>query len=234
MGELQVGMEFGIPFPGLTEQDSVIFTNTLIVMLVLFILGFLIARKLRLGKPSKPQLVMEMTVNWLGGLARDIIGEGGTRYLPLILTLFFFVLFANLIGMVPGFISPTSNLNTNFGLALIVFIATPFVGIREIGLKAFLKHRAGPVTALAPIMFILETIGEFSRPLSLTLRLFGNIRGEEILVMMINKIATMIYYIPITVIILPLTLITSLVQAFIFALLPTIYFGGASAWGEKH
>jgi F-type H+-transporting ATPase subunit a len=227
-------MEFGIPFPGLTEQDSVIFTNTLVVMVLLLLLGLLLARKVRVGRPSKPQLVMEMTINWLGGLAREIIGEGGARYLPLILTLFFFVLFANLIGMVPGFISPTSNLNTNFGLALIVFVATPFVGIREIGLKAFLKHRAGPITALAPVMFILETIGEFSRPLSLTLRLFGNIRGEEILVMMLNKIASMIYYIPITVVILPLTLVTSLVQAFIFALLPTIYFGGAAAWGEKH
>jgi len=234
MGELEVGMEFGIPFPGLGGHDSVIFTNTLIVMLLIFVLGLLIVRRLRLERPSKPQLVLEMTLNWLKGLMSDIIGESGVRYLPLIATLFIFVLFANLIGLVPGLVSPTSNLNTNFGLAIIVFIATPYVGIREMGIKSFLRHRMGPVLALAPLMFVLETIGEFSRPVSLTLRLFGNIMGEDILVMVINKLASMIYYVPITVIVLPFLIITGLVQAFIFALLPTIYFGGAAAWGEKH
>ncbi|HEC80520.1 MAG TPA: ATP synthase F0 subunit A [Firmicutes bacterium] len=230
---LPVGLEFGIPFPGLGFHDQVIFTNALIVMALIFISSLFIVRGISLKRPTRWQIILEGTLNWLANIMEETIGSGGSRYLPLIASLFIYVLVGNLISIIPGCVSPTSNLTHNLALALIVFFATPVVGIMHIGFKNFFKHRLGPVLALSPLFFVLETIGEFSRPVSLTIRLFGNIRGEEILIAVINKIASMIYYIPITVVILPLTLITGFVQAFIFALLPTIYFAGAAGWGEE-
>jgi len=256
MGSLEVGMEFGIPIPGLGEHESIIFTNSLIVIALIFIFSLLIVRRLSLRNPTKPQVILEITLKWIadmmddiighGGsileitlkwiadMMDDIIGHGGSRFLPLVACLFLFVLFSNFIGLIPGFVSPTSNININLGLAIIVFLATPVVGIRLVGLKKYLKHKMGPVLLLAPVIFLIETVGECFRPVSLTLRLFGNIRGEEILVMVINKIASLIHWVPITVIILPLNLITGFLQAFIFTILPIIYFAGAVGWGEEH
>jgi F-type H+-transporting ATPase subunit a len=233
MEGLPSGLEFGIPIPGLDRSDQVIFTNALIVMALIFIASLIIIRGMSVKRPTRWQVILEYTINWLYKTMEDIIGRGGSRYLPLIASLFLYVLIGNLIGLVPGFVSPTSNISHNLALALIVFFATPVVGIKHVGFKAFIKHRMGPVVALAPVFFILETIGEFARPVSLTLRLFGNIKGEDILIAVINKIAGMIYYVPITVVIIPLALITSFVQALIFALLPTIYFAGAAGWGEE-
>jgi F-type H+-transporting ATPase subunit a len=233
MGSLKIGMEFGIPFPGLGGHESVIFTNSLIVCALILIVSILITRKLSIKNPSKSQVVLETIIKWIADMMENIIGEGGSKFLPLVASLFLYILISNYIGLVPGFVSPTSNININFSLALIVFLATPYVGIRTIGLKNYLKHKMGPIIFIAPIIFIIETLGEFFRPVSLTLRLFGNIQGEEILIMVINKIASMIYYIPITVIILPLTLITGFLQAFIFTILPIIYFAGAVGWGEE-
>ncbi|MGQ9706609.1 MAG: F0F1 ATP synthase subunit A [bacterium] len=233
MEGLPVGLEFGIPIPGLAEADRIIFTNALISMAVILIVSILIVRGMSIRKPTRSQVILEGTINWLYNVMEEVIGKGGSKYLPLIASLFLYVLIGNLIGLVPGFVSPTSNISHNLALALIVFFATPVIGIRHVGLKRFIKHRMGPVVALAPIFFILETVGEFARPISLTLRLFGNIKGEDILIAVINKIAVMIYYVPITVFIIPLALITSFVQAFIFALLPTIYFAGAVGWGEE-
>lgn len=234
MGSLKTGLEFGIPFPGLDAHASVIFTNSLIVIAIILIVSIIITRKLSLRNPSKSQMVIEMTLKWLANMMDEIIGEGGNRFLPIIASLFLYILFANIIGIIPGFVSPTSNININFGLALIVFFATPYVGIKLIGLKNYFKHKLGPVLFIAPLIFVVETIGEFFRPVSLTLRLYGNIMGEEILIMVFNKIASMIYWVPITVIFLPLSIITSFLQAFIFTILPIIYFAGAAGWGEEH
>jgi len=233
MEGLPVGLEFGLPLPGLDRSDQVIFTNAIITMGILLVFSILIVRGMSIKKPTRWQVILEYTIGWLYNTMEEVIGKGGGRYLPLIASLFLYVLIGNLIGLVPGFVSPTSNISHNLALALIVFFATPVVGIKQVGFKAFMKHRMGPVVALAPVFFILETVGEFARPVSLTIRLFGNIKGEDILIAVINKIAGMIYYVPITVVIIPLALITSFVQALIFALLPTIYFAGAAGWGEE-
>jgi F-type H+-transporting ATPase subunit a len=233
---LEAGIfKYVIPFPGLDHIGQMIVTNTLFVIIILLGISWWSTRRLQLV-PRGWQLIMEMTMGWLNGFVTDIMGKkSGPRYLPLIASLFLFVLVGNLIGLIPGCTSPTSNINTNLGLALIVFLMTFFVGIREIGLKAYLKHKMGPVLAIAPVLFLLETVGEFSRPISLTLRLFGNIMGEDVLIMVLNKLAGMLGYlpmIPVMMAILILPIITSLVQAFIFALLPTIYFAGAIGWGD--
>jgi len=236
LGSLEAGIfKFVMPFPGLSHTGQVIVTNTIFVFIIVLGISWWATRRLSLV-PRGWQLIFEMTLGWLGGFMSDIMGKkSGPRYLPLIASFFLFVLAGNLIGLIPGCTSPTSNINTNLGLALIAFLATFFVGIREIGLKGYLKHKMGPVLAIAPVLFLLETVGEFSRPISLTLRLFGNIMGEDVLIMVLNKLAGMLGYIPmipVMMAILILPIITSLVQAFIFALLPTIYFAGAMGWGE--
>lgn len=239
MGDLEAGLlRFAIPFPGLDHVGQMVVTYSLIVVVLLLFVVWWATRKLSLV-PRGWQNVFEMLLNWLGGFMSDIMGKhSGPKYLPLIASFFLFVLGCNLIGLVPGCASPTANINTNLALALIAFLATFFVGIKEIGIKGYIKHKLGPVAAIAPVLFLLETIGEFSRPISLTLRLFGNIMGEDVLIMVLNKLAAMLGYIPMIPVMLAimiLPIITSLVQAFIFALLPTIYFAGAIGWGEhKH
>jgi F-type H+-transporting ATPase subunit a len=146
---LEAGIfKFVIPFPGLDHNAQMIVTNTIFVIIILLGIGWWATRRLQLI-PRGWQLIMEMMLGWLKGFMVDIMGKkSGPRYLPLIASLFLFVLAGNLIGLVPGCTSPTSNINTNLGLALIVFLMTFYVGIKEIGLKAYLRHKMGPVLFL--------------------------------------------------------------------------------------
>src|SRR5439155_20427329 len=116
----------------------------------------------------------------------DATGHERRKHLPLIATLGLFTLPANLMRLVPGLVGPTSNLNTNGACALIVFLAYHWIGVRKQGLLAYLKHFAGPVPLpLKPLMFVIEVISHLARPLSLTLRLFGNMVGGHILLAVI-------------------------------------------------
>ena len=120
---------------------------------------------------------------------RGIIGPGGERHTPFIATLFLFILLNNLIGMVPGALAPTSSLNTTIALALITFAYVQIEGVRAHGVVGRLKHFMGPTPALAPLMFPIEIIGELARPLSLSIRLFGNIFGEEQVIFILAGLA---------------------------------------------
>src|SRR5437899_8175877 len=116
----------------------------------------------------------------------DVMGHEGRRYLPLLATLGLFILTGNLMSLVPGLAGPTGNLNTTGACALVVFVAYRWIGARKQGLVAYLKHFAGPVPlALKPLMFVIEVISHLARPLSLTLRLFGNMVGGHILLAVI-------------------------------------------------
>src|SRR5437899_10921252 len=116
----------------------------------------------------------------------DVMGHEGRRYLPLLATLGLFILAGNLMSLVPGLAGPTGNLNTTAACALIVFLAYHWIGARKQGVLAYLKHFAGPVPLpLKPLMFVIEVISHLARPLSLTLRLFGNMVGGHILLAVI-------------------------------------------------
>src|SRR4029453_10138539 len=110
------------------------------------------------------------------------VGPEARAYLPLIMTLGLFILTSNLMGLVPGLIAPTPNLNTTAACALIAFVPSPLIGVRKRGFVAYMKHFAGPVpTVLKPLMFVIEIISHCARPLSLSLRLFGNMMAGHIL-----------------------------------------------------
>ena len=151
-----------------------------LVMAILIVLAALVPRRPALV-PRGLQNAAEAVLEFVLALIDDVIGPEGRRFLPLIATLGLFIFACNLLGLVPGFTAPTDNLNTNLACALVVFFSYHWIGIRAHGLGAYLKHFAGPMPALAPLMVPIELISHLARPLSLTLRLFGNMLGGHIL-----------------------------------------------------
>ena len=205
-----------------------------VVIIILGTLAYLATRRLR-EVPGLAQNVMEVVIETLQGLVEGIIGHHGRRYLPLIGALGLFILFSNLLGLFPGMKSPTANINTTAGLAVVTFFAYHCYGIREVGAITYLKHFAGPVGELPkplliimgpvmiPVFFLVEVIGHLSRPISLTIRLFGNIFGEDAVILFLFFLAPLIAPIPM----MGLAIFTSVVQTLVWVMLSTIYIAGA-------
>jgi len=202
---------------------------SLIIALLMILIFGLLSRKLSLI-PSKRQSVLELIIQVFEGLLVDTIGEQGKKYLPLIATVGLFILFCNLIGLVPGFMSPTSKLNVTIGCALVVFVYYHYQGIRAQGLLKYFKHFAGPVPLLAPLMVPIEIISHFSRPVSLSIRLFGNIFAEEVLIVIMASIIP--FFLPLPF--MAIAIFTAVIQSFVFVLLACIYIAGAVAHEEEH
>lgn len=200
--------------------------NTLFVVLLLAVISFLATWRLQIY-PGRIQNVMEVIVDGLHSLLVDTMGEHGKKFFPLIATLGLFILTANLIGIIPGFESPTANINTNLAMALVVFFSTHVVGLITHGFK-YIKQFLGPVWWLIPLMLPIELISHLSRPLSLTFRLFGNIAGEDIVLLVVLLLVPMIVPLPIMV----LMIFTSIVQTLVFMLLAMMYIGGAMEEGH--
>jgi F-type H+-transporting ATPase subunit a len=198
----------------------------LFVVVLLSLLSFLATRRLAVY-PGKFQNVMEVIIGGIDSLLNEIMGHNGRQFFPLIATLGIFILTSNLIGLIPGFESPTSNINTNAAMAIVVFLSTHVVGVKNHGLKYF-KQFMGPVWWLTPLMLPIELISHVSRPLSLTFRLFGNIKGEDIVLLVVLFLVP--YFVPIPVFIL--MIFTSLVQTLVFMLLAMMYIAGAMEEGH--
>ncbi len=196
-------------------------TYTWFVMAVLILVAFLASRSITMV-PSGVQNLMEVVVTGIDGLIEETMGKEGKAYFPLIATFALFILVCNLIGLVPGFYPPTANLNTNAALALTVFVLTHVVGFKKHGI-AYLKHFMGPIIWLAPLMFIIEIIGHIARPLSLTLRLFGNMYGHEIVLMIFLALVPLFLPIPMML----MGVLIAFIQTFVFTLLAMIYVAGA-------
>jgi F-type H+-transporting ATPase subunit a len=150
------------------------------------------------------------------------MGHHGKAYFPLIATIAFFILTSNLIALIPGFYPPTANLNTNAAMALTVFVMTHVIGLKEHGL-GYLKQFCGPVPWLAPLIIPIELVGHLARPLSLTLRLFGNMYGHEIVLMIFFTLVPFLVPLPMMV----MGVMVAFIQAFVFMLLAMIYIAGA-------
>jgi F-type H+-transporting ATPase subunit a len=207
------------------------------VWMVLFIvLGWTIYLGMIKGKfgviPTRAQQVMEAYYRFIANLAKDIIGPDGARYVPLLGTLGIMILTGNLMGLIPLFKSPTANINVTFSCAITVFIYYHAEGIRRNGIVKYLKHFAGPVWWLAPIFVPIEVIGHFARPLSLSLRLFGNIFGEDTIIAILAGLALSGFLIPLPM--MCLAVFTSLIQMLVFLMLSSVYIAGAIAHEESH
>jgi F-type H+-transporting ATPase subunit a len=231
-------------------------TYTWLVMIVLTVLAFIASRRLALV-PRGLQNLLEVVVEQFGALIDEVLGSEGRRYLPFIATLGLFVLTGNLLGLIPGLVGPTTNLNTTAACALVVFFTYHWIGIRTQGLVGYLKHFMGPVPWLAPLMVPIELISHLARPLSLSLRLFGNMTGGHILLaimfflmgvdgllgwalsggaaaVVIGGIGSLIVMAFTVGFIFPLKILVSFLQAFIFVMLTMLYIAGAVEAAEHH
>jgi len=195
---------------------------TWVVMAFLIGVAFLATRGISLV-PQKLQNVFEMLISRLEEFMVGITGEEGRWLLPLTATLFIFIAVSNLVGLIPGFLPPTANLNTTLACALIVFVFTHVIGIKYHGV-AYIKHFLGPVWWLMPVIFIIEVIGHLARILSLSLRLFGNMMGHELVLTILFLLAGA-FFVPLPI--MAMGIFVALVQAFVFFLLSVMYFTGA-------
>lgn len=196
-------------------------TYTWFVMLVLIVLAFLASRAVKLI-PGGLQNFMEVVVSGIENLIEETMGPKGKTYFPLLATFALFILVSNLIALIPGFYPPTANLNTNGALALTVFAMTHIIGVKEHGFHYF-KHFMGPILVLAPLIFIIEIIGHLARPLSLSLRLFGNMYGHEIVLMIFLALVPFLLPVPMML----MGVLIAFIQTFVFTLLAMIYIAGA-------
>jgi F-type H+-transporting ATPase subunit a len=199
------------------------------IIILLGILSFIAGKNPKII-PGKLQSIFEFFIEAFVRLVDETMGHRGKKYFPIVMTFVLYIFFSNLMGLVPGMLPPTANLNSTLGLALIVFFATHIIGIKEHGLP-YLMHFIGPVWWLAPLMIPIEIIGHLARVLSLSLRLFGNIMGHEqvlgvLLILMTIPTLMAIAY-PLILISTALGVIVIFLQTFIFALLTMMYFGAA-------
>lgn len=194
------------------------------VLVVLFmVLFFGWARtQFSVDRPGRVQHVLEVTYDFFKASTEESVGHDGLRYLPFFGTIFLFILFLNIIGLVPGFESPTMYTMVPLGFAVTTFIFYHFAGIREHG-PSYIKQFLGGSLALAVIMFPIEIISHFARPFSLTVRLFANMfAGEQVFLTFVSLTKLLI-----PVVFIGLHLFVSFLQAYIFMLLAMVYVGGA-------
>ncbi|MGA2025902.1 MAG: F0F1 ATP synthase subunit A [Syntrophobacteraceae bacterium] len=197
-------------------------TYTWVIMLLLVCLSALAARSLKMV-PEGGQNFFELVITGMEDFMIGVTGEEGRFMFPLIASLGFFILCSNYLGVIPGFASPTANLNTTAACALIVVFMTHVLGVKFHGIK-YIKHFMGPVWWLTPLILPIEIVSHLSRILSLSIRLFGNIFGDELVLSILFFLAGL-YLAPVPMMFLGL--FTGLVQAFIFCLLSMMYFAGA-------
>ncbi len=203
-------------------------------LLLVMIIGLFVANRATKSLKAVPSGFQNIMEAYLGGviaMGRDVIGEKMARkYLPLVATIGIFVFIANVIGIIPGFESPTSNINVTLVLALVVFIHYNYEGIRENGVIKYFAHFMGPVKALAPLMFPIEIVSHISRIISLSFRLFGNIKGDDLFLWVLLMLAPWLVPLPAYL----LLSFSAILQTFVFMILAYVYLAGALAHDEEH
>jgi F-type H+-transporting ATPase subunit a len=202
---------------GPVEVAGTVFYS-LIVSAVLIALAVLVRLRLKRSNSGWP-VAAEFIVEHLEGVMRDMSDSDPTPYTPLVVTLALFIGTANLLGLVPGMRSPTADFSTTAALAVLVFLAVPFYGIRARGLRGYLRHYLEP----SPFLLPLEVVTEFSRTLALAVRLFGNVMSEELIIAVVLAIAGLLVPVPLML----LAVLTGVVQAYIFAVLTVVYVSAA-------
>ncbi|WP_121627525.1 F0F1 ATP synthase subunit A [Poseidonibacter antarcticus] len=210
-------------------QEWIILSHFVLVIGIVFLIARSATKRLQLV-PSGSQNVMEAFISGIIAMGADTMGEtNARRYLPLIGSLAIVIFVSNMIGVIPGFEAPTSNINFTLSLALIVFIYYNYVGIKINGFFNYFKHFMGPMPVLAPLMFPIEIISHISRIISLSFRLFGSIRGDDMFLMVLLMLVPWLLPLP------GFFLLTAfgVLQAFIFSILTYVYIAGSVMMAEE-
>ncbi|WP_281950940.1 F0F1 ATP synthase subunit A [Nitrosophilus kaiyonis] len=224
-------MEGIFTFLGTISHDHtfIFVAHTILAAIIVLILAKAATKSLRVV-PQGVQNIMEAYLEGVIAMGRDVIGESNAKkYLPLVATLGLFIFVANMIGIIPGFESPSGNINFTLALALIVFIYYNYEGIRKNGVVHYFAHFAGPVKLLAPLMFPIEIVSHISRIISLSFRLFGNIKGDDLFLWVLLMLAPWIVPLPA----FALLLFSAFLQTFIFMILTYVYLAGAVLLHEE-
>ena len=204
--------------------------STWAVMAAVVGFAMVLRGRLRVKEPCKAQQVTEAMVTWLGDEIKGIISRDPAPFIPIVGSLFIFILVANLTSLVssfvPGLKPPTADIATTAALATVVFFAVPVYGILMTGTVNYLRTYIQPTWLMLP----LNIVSELSRTLALAVRLFGNIFSGEILIGVVVSLVP--FFLPTPLMIL--SLITGVIQAYIFAVLAVVYIGGAVKVVEKH
>ncbi|BDY12082.1 F0F1 ATP synthase subunit A [Hydrogenimonas cancrithermarum] len=217
-------------FGALNHSHGFIFTTHVLLTAILALLLAKMATKSLKLVPTGTQNIMEAYLQGIIAMGRDVIGEtNAKKYLPLVATIGIIVFIANVLGIIPGFESPTGNINMTLTLALIVFIYYNFEGIRRHGVVHYFAHFMGPVKWLAPLMFPIEIVSHISRIISLSFRLFGNIKGDDLFLWVLLMLAPWIVPLPAFL----LLTFSAILQAFIFMILTYVYLAGAVLLEEE-
>lgn len=217
-------------FFGLISTETAAAHHQLIYLTHMLFAAFLVMLFAKLSTksmslvPKGTQNVMETYISGAAQMVEDVIGkEESRKYFPLVATIGLFVAFANVIGIVPGFESPSGSLDFTLALAIVVFVYYNYEGIRTNGFFKYFGHFMGPMPVLAPLMFPIEIVSHISRIISLSFRLFGNIKGDDLFLMVLLFLAPIIAPLPA----FALLSFMALLQAFIFMMLTTVYIASA-------
>lgn len=224
-------------YSGHVLNETIIPEEVLLGVVVMLLIGlacFLLTRRLDLHRPSKTQAALELIVSALQNMVVGLIGPDGMRYLPFVGTLYLYILLLNLVGIIPLWKTPTANLNVTVALALTTIVYVHLHGIRANGIGGYLRHYMGDPIWMAPLNFPIHVIGEIARPISLSLRLFGNMFGEDTVIAILIMLAAPLWIIPAQFPMILLTIFTSFVQAMVFTMLTCTYIAGFVAHDEHH
>ena len=189
--------------------------------------------KLSESEPGGGQQTLEVSVLAIRNMIQDIIGPHGLKYFPVVMTFAVLILVSNLMGLFPLFMSPTAATSVTFALGISSFVYYNYIGISENGILTHLKHLAGPVWWIAPLIFPIELISNFIRPFSLGIRLFGNLFADEQVMVTVSRLAPpYTWFAPIAL--MPLSVFVALIQTFVFILLSQLYLSEVSHAHEEH
>ena len=212
------------------SQAAILVSHTLLAVVIVLVLAVIATQGMKLI-PRGLQNVMEVYLEGVIGMGAGVFGEErARRYLPLIATIGLLVFVSNMMGIIPGFESPTSNINMTLGLALIVFIYYNYEGIKTQGFGHYFAHFMGPVKVLAPLMFPIEIISHLSRIVSLSFRLMGNVKGDDMFLAVLLMLVPWIVPLPAFF----LLFFFGLLQTFIFMILTYVYLAGAVMMEEEN
>jgi F-type H+-transporting ATPase subunit a len=211
------------------SMEWILLSHVALVLIIIVTISVLATKNVT-QIPGGMQNLMEAYIQGVISIGESSMGEKNAKiYMPLIATLGLFIFFSNIIGIIPGFESPTANLNFTLSLALIVFLYYNYLGIKKQGVIKYFAHFMGPVKALSPLMFPIEIISHISRIISLSFRLFGSIKGDDMFLMVLLMLVPWV---------VPLSgffLLTAfgVLQSFIFMILTYVYISGSIMMEEE-
>jgi F-type H+-transporting ATPase subunit a len=225
-----LGTDASTVFGEYTPQRAVPWYTVMFIIacLLSILVIWLLKRRLSHDEPSGQQQTLEVGVLAVRNLIVDVIGPHGVKYFPVVATFGVLILISNLMGFVPGLLAPTSSTSVTFALGISSFVYYNYIGVKENGLLGHLKHFMGPVLAIAPLLFIIELISNLVRPMSLGIRLFGNMFADEKVIESIASLKPPYTYWGVPVLLMPLGVFVAFIQTFIFIFLSMVYISEVS------